>query len=80
MECTMTGEMEAIESFWYVQPSWRGGPGGIKLIRAFEEARKRGCKRLKMAYLYSVNASMMDSLYRRMDFEPLQKNFVKELT
>src|SRR5687767_11252078 len=35
--CSMTGQLEALEGFWYVRPEHRGGTGGIKLLKAFEE-------------------------------------------
>lgn len=80
VDCMMTGQKEAIEALWYVQRPFRGGVGGIRLIKAFEaEAIRRGCKRIKMAYLMSVNPELMDELYKRMGYKELQRDFVKEL-
>lgn len=79
-KCMFTGEMEAIEAFWFVQKDKRGSGGGIQLIKALEdEAKKRGCKRIKMAYLMSVNPEAMSSVYERMGYEPIQNCVVKEL-
>jgi hypothetical protein len=78
--CTMTAELEALEGFWFVQPEFRKGMGGIKLLWAFQnEAMKRGCKRIKMAHLMSVNPDEVASLYRKMDFKILQVHYSKEL-
>lgn len=78
--CTMTGQLEAIESFWYVQPEIRGSIAGPKLLKAFEAwAINRGASRIKMAYLTHVNPLPMASMYARMGYSALETAVVKEL-
>lgn len=78
--CSMTGQLEALEGFWYVKPEHRGGTGGIKLLKAFEEeGKKRGCARVKMVHLMSLNPEQVASIYERMGYHKLQVNYSKEL-
>lgn len=81
VRCTMTAQLEAIESFWYVMPEVRGSIGGVKLLKAFEAwAQGRGAQRIKMAYLTHVNPVPTASLYARMGYSSLESCVVKELT
>lgn len=78
--CTMTGQLEALEGFWFVSPGERGKVGAIRLLMTFEaEAKKRGCYRVKMVHLMRVNPDLAESLYTRMGYELLQVNYCKEL-
>lgn len=78
--CSMTGQLEALEGFWYVEPDYRGGTGGIKLLKAFEEEGKaRGCARVKMVHLSSLNPELVANIYERMGYHKLQVNYSKEL-
>lgn len=79
--CSMTADLEALEGFWFVKDEYRGGVGAVKLLRAFEdEAQKRGCKRIKMVHLMSVNPQDVEKLYIKMGYNMLQVSYVKELT
>lgn len=78
--CSMTGELEALEGFWFMMPSDRGGVGAIRLLKRFEEeAKNRGCKRIKMVHLMEVNPEQVSSLYDRMGYKKLQVTYVKEI-
>lgn len=79
-ECTMTKEMEAIEAFWYCLPNGRGTPAGIKVLKAFENFwKERGVVRLKMMHLSNLNPEMMEDMYRRMGYVPLERAYFKSL-
>lgn len=74
-----SGELVATEFFWFVDPDRRGG--GLRLYRAFERwARAKGCRELRMAYLMDSMPEKLDTLYRRLGFEPVEVQYVKELS
>lgn len=73
-----TGDLAAIEQFWYVLPECR--TGGLRLLRAFEEeARVRGCVRLHMVHLQNHCAEKLDCLYERLGYRLLEKSFTKDV-
>jgi GNAT superfamily N-acetyltransferase len=73
-----SGELVATEFFWFVAPERRGG--GLRLYRAFEEwARSKGCREIRMAYLIDSMPEKLAKLYRRLGFEPVEVQYVKEL-
>lgn len=80
VRCSMTGQLEAIEAFWYIMPEARGSVGGIKLLKSFEQwARERGAVRVKMMHLSDLNASRVRDMYLRMGYSPLESAYSKEL-
>lgn len=80
VRCTMTGQLEAIESFWYMQNECRGTSAGVRLLKAFEQwAEKKGASRIKMAHLANLNATTMASMYQRLAYDPLEVVYSKEL-
>lgn len=80
VRCTMTADLEAVEAFWYVQPECRGGPAGVKLLKAFENwATGRQAVRIKMMHLSGLNADTMRDIYLRMGYSPLEHAYVKEI-
>lgn len=80
VRCTMTGDLEAIEAFWYMMPEFRGGIAGIKLIKAFEQwGKDRGALRIKMMHLSDLNAKVMEGIYIRMGYTPLEVAYSKSL-
>lgn len=80
VENMMTRSIEAIEAFWYVKENYRGTLIGIKLLKAFEnEARKRNAVTVRMAHLSDLNANTMSKMYLRMQYQPLECYYTKEL-
>jgi GNAT superfamily N-acetyltransferase len=78
--CSMTGDLEAIEAFWYVYPEVRGKPASIKLLKAFEDwAKERGAARVKMMHLSILNPISMREIYLRMGYSPLESAYSKNL-
>lgn len=77
--CSMTGDLEAYEMFWYVMPEYRG-VAGVKILKHFENwALQSECKRVKMVHLESINPKEMKDLYLRMGYETLEHAYTKEL-
>lgn len=68
----------ATEMFWYVLERARGQ--GNALLRAFEEwSRVEGCKEIRMALLLDSMADRLDSVYRRLGYEPMETHYSKEI-
>lgn len=79
--CTMTGDLEVIEAFWWIRPEFRGvNPAGLRLLFAFEKwAVDRKAVRIKMMHLANLNAAFMRSIYLRMGYQPLEQAYWKSL-
>jgi len=74
-----SGEPIATEFFWYVFPQHRGQ--GLNLYYRFEQwARDTGCRQIRMAHLCDVMPDGMSVLYRELGYEPMETNYVKELS
>lgn len=79
-KCTMTADIIAMESFWWVAPELRGGVCGIKLLREWEKAcMSAGAKRLYVGNLEQLNNEKMRCLYRRMGYRALETHYVKSI-
>jgi hypothetical protein len=66
------------EAFWFVKPEKRGS--GMKLLFALENlARERGCARMHMVHLLSINADSLSKTYERIGYKPTEIHYVKEL-
>lgn len=75
-----TGDLTAVECFWYVMPEHRGARKGIRLIEAFEAwAKSKGASQIIMVFVNGRKDSQLDRLYERMGFRVLETNYVKEL-
>lgn len=71
--------MNCIEMFWWVNASHRGSHG-LKLYKAFEEeAKKRGAKRLLMAYMASSMPDKLEKFYLARGFTPFEHHVIKDL-
>lgn len=78
--CMLTGELEMVEAFWWVQPQYRGGTTGIRLFQAFEKLSKDlGAKRIKMVHLSHINLDTMKDIYIRMGYRPIEVGYLKEI-
>jgi GNAT superfamily N-acetyltransferase len=77
-KCLMTGDMIAQESFWWVHPSKRRSPVGIKLLRQWEGwGEDRGAKRIYVGNLAAVNHEMMHTLYSKLGYQLLETHYVR---
>lgn len=73
-----SGELTAVEFFWFISPSARGG--GLKLYRAFEEwAREKQCRVIRMAHLADSMPEKMERVYQHLGFEVSEVHWTKEL-
>lgn len=78
--CMLTGELEMVEAFWWVKPPYRGGPTGVKLLKAFEKLSKDlGAKRIKMIYMCHLNPDTMKDIYNRMGYREIEIGYMKEV-
>lgn len=79
--CLFTGDIIAVEQYWYVLPEWRfQGRIGLQLLREFEQyAHGKGAKRSYVGNLQQLNNEKMARLYRRLGYEPLETHFMKSL-
>lgn len=75
-----SGEMMAIETFWYVRPECRARMMGMDLLFAFEQwAKDEGCKRIAMIHLADSSPDRLERLYRSLGYQLAEKHYVKEV-
>lgn len=73
-------EKTAQELFWWVRPEKRGGPIGVRLLRALEQwARSRGCKTLSMICLPALSESPAERMYQRLGYRASERSYIKRL-
>src|SRR5208283_3886472 len=74
-----TGNLIAVETYWYVDPKHRGH--GIKLVKEFERiARERGCKYTAMIHMMDSYPVELEKVYEHMNYRLIEKHYLKELT
>lgn len=67
------------ETFWYVQPAFRGLGGSLfKAVEA--EWKRRGAAGVYFGHLDNPESEIIGRLYRRKGFRPSERYFVKDLT
>ena len=72
------GRKIAIESFWFVDPTYRGL--GKKLFNAFEEeAKKIGCKKTAMIHLTDSYPDTLEAFYIKNGYKLVEKHYVKDI-
>jgi len=75
-----SGQLTAMEQFWYVLPSHRKTRAGMDLFQAFqEEAKKRQVKKLVMVHLASLTPESLQKFYEANGFRLAEQTFWKEL-
>ncbi len=75
---TNDGVLIAHEAFWYVDPSARGS--GLDLLNAFlATATHLGAGRAQLSHTQALRPKALGRLYKRMGFQPMDTNYVKEL-
>jgi GNAT superfamily N-acetyltransferase len=64
--------------FWYSGKGYRGGAGGMRMFRAFEDwASQIGAKRLSVGNLARLMPEKFEKFYRRRGYEFNEVNFTK---
>lgn len=77
-KCTMTGDLIAQESFWWVHPGIRASPIGIRLFRKWENrVIEDGAKRIYVGNLLAVNHEKMTSLYSALGYQMIETHYVR---
>jgi len=72
----VSGDLMAVEMFWWVQPAARGN--GLRLLLRLEEwARERGAVHLAM--VAPDKAENVHRLYERRGYAPVERQFVRAL-
>lgn len=74
------GGMVASEMFWYVMDSARGGAGGGRLYRAFEQwAIARGCEEIQMVHLSASMPERLEQFYKARGYSMIETRYSKIL-
>ena len=72
------GKKIAIETFWFVDPTYRGI--GKQLFNKFEEvAKELGCKKLAMIHLADSYPDSLKSFYEKNGYKLLEMHYIKEV-
>ena len=73
-----TGDLMAVECFWYMLPGHRGG--GIRLLFEFEKwAKEKKALRIAMIHLTNLGETQLPLLYARLGYEAVEVHYVKNL-
>jgi len=72
------GKKIGIETFWFVDPKYRGI--GKELFKTFEEeARKLGCKKLAMIHMVDSYPDTLKVFYEKQGYKLLEMHYIKEI-
>ena len=75
-----SGDMIAIETFWYVLPQCRNKMLGMELLFTFEQwAKEEGCTKVAMIHLADSAPESLEKLYLTMGYRLLEKHYIKEV-
>lgn len=75
-----SGQLTAVEQFWYVLPAHRKTRAGMELFLAFqEEAQKRQAKKMVMVHLANMTPESLQKFYEKEGFRLAEQIFWKEL-
>lgn len=69
----------AIEMFWWVEPEFRGEVGRVLYNEFVVESKKRGAKRLLMAYMANSMPDKLEKFYAAKGFTPFEHHVIKNL-
>lgn len=71
--------LNSIEMFWWVMPEFRGEVG-LKLYNEFvAESKRRGAKRLLMAYMANSMPDKLEKFYASKGFTPFEHHVIKNI-
>ena len=72
------GKLVGIETFWFVDPSYRGI--GKELFNTFEkEAKELGCEKLAMIHMVDSYPDTLKAFYERQGYKLLELHYIKEI-
>lgn len=75
-----SGQVTAVEQFWFVLPSHRKTRVGMELFQAFrEEAQKRQAKKMVMVHLAALTPESLQKFYEKEGFRLAEQIFWKEI-
>ena len=74
------GVLEANEMFWYLDPAYREGGHGVKMLQAWEQAcREAGAKRISMIRLWGGEGARIGKMLESMGYKPTEVHMYKIL-
>lgn len=69
-----------VELGWWVEPAYRNGVSGIRLLKAIESsAQEQGLKSWSMVCLESQDPEKVESMYLRMGYTRAERTFVRAM-
>lgn len=79
-QCPFSGDVIAIEMFWYIHPDHRGSITGAQMFSlASRWAQKVGAKRIIFSSIVQNTAAKLVAFYEHAGFKQLETHFVKNL-
>lgn len=70
----------AVELAWWLEPEYRSGTVGIRMIDLFEKSAKQaGCHHVSMMLMQNIQPDRVAALYERRGYHLTERVFVKEL-
>jgi hypothetical protein len=77
----LSGELCAVELFWYIQPKYRAGMWSVRLVKLFEKwAEQNGCHHCNMVIMEGSMPDKLDSFYQRMGYRKTESVYQKVWT
>lgn len=74
-----SGELTAMELFWYVSPEFRGDAGIRLLAQAEKWAKRSGCISMMMIHLADCMPDKIKGIYTKNGYDLMETHWVKEL-
>lgn len=76
----LSGQLCAVELFWYVKPEFRKGLWPVRLLKEFERwAEKSGCRTVAMVYMQDSQPEKMKEFYERSGYRLQESHYIKNL-
>jgi GNAT superfamily N-acetyltransferase len=76
----VTGELTAVELYWYVKPEYRRGTMPIRLLTEFEQwAARRGCRTVAMIHMQDSMPEALGAFYERRGYKLYETMYRKSL-
>jgi N-acetylglutamate synthase-like GNAT family acetyltransferase len=72
------GDVMLVEAFWWVEPEYRNGTIGLKLLKAFE-AVGRALQVSRIAMVSTTKTPQLTGIYQRLGYELQETTFSKEV-
>ena len=79
-QCPFSGDVVAIETFWFVDKEYRGGLTGVRLFKdAIAWAKEVQAKRITFSSIVQTTSEKLETFYESQGFRKLETQYVKEL-